>query len=175
MKICILLYDLIAQFDNTIKTVNSSELFQLKQDGTTTTISGMTVYDNATRIATFIPNSALQSNTVYKCSVKAAGIKGQHGAVIGDLDWKFKTKQNSTNVRINFKQFGTSNKFIFTLNKQTGCYEAFRVYIADKLKCTAKSIVSIAVENTEVMVENDDELLQLKEDETVEIIIDSTI
>jgi len=162
---------LAAQFDTTIKTVNTSNLFQLKQDGTLVTINGMAVYDNATKIATFIPNSALQVNTVYKCSIKAAGITGQHGEVYGDVEWKFKTKQNSTDIRINFKQMSVSKKYMYTLKKQSGTFEAFKVYVADKLKCPVTSIIAIQVENTEVMIEDDNDIFQLKENETVEVLI----
>jgi len=41
----------------------------------------------------------------------------------------------------------------------------------NKLKCDSNAIIALQVENTEIVIEDDSDLFQLKDDETVEALL----
>jgi len=157
--------------DGSIKTVKSNNIIVLKADDSTEKINGACAYDAGSRIATFAPSSILKPNTTYKCKVLAGSITGQSGEVFGDVEWKFETKRTTTDVRIYFKKSGATNKYMFTVNKQPGNFNTFKEYMISKLKCDSNAIVAIQVENTEIVIEDDSDIFQLKDGEVVEAIL----
>jgi len=62
-------------------------------------------------------------------------------------------------------------KFMYTVNKQRGCFAELKLYVANKLQYDINNIFGIRLENTEVVIEDDNDVFQLREDETVEIIL----
>jgi len=60
---------------------------------------------------------------------------------------------------------------MFTANKQRGCFAELKLYIANKLKYDINNIIGMQLENTEVVIEDDNDIFQLREDETVEVIL----
>jgi len=161
----------VVHFDGSIKTVKSDNLIELKADGSTEKINGYCVYDAGTRIVTFVPTSILEPNTTYKCKVLAHRITGQSGEVFGNVEWKFETVRNTNNVKIYFKKFGDPNKYMYTVNKQPGNFNSFKEYMINKLKCDSNAIIAIQVENTEIVIEDDSDLFQLKDVEIVEALL----
>jgi len=58
---------------------------------------------------------------------------------------------------------------MFTVNKQPGNFYIFKEHIAKKLKCNSNAIISIKkMENTDIVIEDDGDIIQLKDGETVE-------
>jgi len=154
-------------FDGHIKTVKCNNLIELRADDSKEKINGACVYDAGAHIVTFVPTSILKPNTTYKCTVLAENITGEIN-IICDIEWKFETIQNIINARIYFKKSGVSDKYMFTVNKQPGNFNIFKEHIAKKLKCNSNAIISIKMENTDIVIEDDGDIIQLKDGETVE-------
>jgi len=91
------------------------------------------VYDKSSRIVTFSPKSLLKPNTVYKVTLLADGTKIQHVQLYNNVIWSFTTIDKTQNIRITFMKYKATSKYFFSFEKQTGCFEEFKVYAIKKI------------------------------------------
>jgi len=153
-------------FDNNVKSLDASKLF-LVQNGEDA-VPGLCVYDEATRTATFAANGVFPAGRQLKVTVQAKALQNQTQQMWTDYKWKFST-QILNALPIFIKKKGETSKKKICLSRQAGLYNELLVKLIAKLNCLPDSIAAISFDGTDVVIEEDSDVFQLKEGETIEV------
>jgi len=154
--------------DDSIQSISENKIFSVF-DNRNNNVPGKAVYDKSSRIVTFSPKSLLKPNTVYKVTLLADGTEIRYGQLYGNIIWSFATIDKTQNIRITFMKHSATSKYLFSFEKQAGCFGEFKAYAIKKLGCSKHEAVAIQVKNSGAIIEDDFDMLQLRESDTLEI------
>jgi len=157
------------KFDENVKSVDSSKLFTIRYENESLPVTGVAVYDAITHTATFAADTLFSVGTKVEVSINSKAFMNQSMRMWMDYDWSFTTEILKP-ITIFIKNKGDTKKLPITLQRQEGLLEELKIISAKQLECNSEKI-SFKFEGTDVSIEDDGDVLQIEEGETVEIII----
>jgi len=153
------------QFDSNVHSVDTDALFKVK-DQHGHKLSGTTIYDSASRTATFAPAGVLPPNSTISCCLNASALENQTQMMWMDHDWSFKT-QTLNAVNIYIKKKGDKFKRKLNLSRKAGLFSELMAKGSQKLKVQPEQISSISFDGTDVLIEDDGDVVQLSNNEVL--------
>jgi len=156
------------KFDTKVATVDTSKLFSVTNSKTNAKITGVTVYDAATHTATFAATGVFPSGTTVSVNVKAGALSNQTQEMWMDHTFQFTTGTLQP-ITIFVKKSTSDARKKITLSRQGGLYTELLAKIAERLKMKPEEIGALNFEGTDVTIEDDGDVLQIGEGETVEV------
>lgn len=158
---------------NDVAGVDTGKLFKVGIENTTDEIQGTTIYDPSSRVATFVPTCLLPQGKKITATVNCKALCNQTDRMITSYHWFFSTKV-LTPVSI-FIKSKTHGVIKITLDRSVALYTELLSKVTTKMNNDFESVASIFFEGSEVKIEDDSDVLQIKEGETLEVVFDSIL
>ncbi len=156
-------------FDDNVASVNPATLFKVIILNSGIEIKGTTIFDQHTRTATFVPRSVLPQDEEIFITAFSNSLENQTQTMLYDYTWSFLTRK--LDPIFVFIKTSDSTKYKITLDRKSGAlYSELICRIAAKMKDTTENISSIFFEGSDVVIEDDSDVLQIKNGEVLEVV-----
>jgi len=157
------------KFDNNVKDVDVNKIITVQSvQGTNIPVS--TIYDTNTRITTAVLGVTLSPETTYRVLVHSNAVTNPAQNIFVDSKWKFTTKA-AERRRLCIVSQNSDKKHLITVTLKDGVFNELLALIIAKLHCTKEDIKELSLKDLGVSIENDNDVLQLKEGELLEVIL----
>jgi len=168
--VCEITDPITIQFDAEIKVAHNDCLKVINKDTGEIVLGEIAIKNNSNSpTVTFTPKTHFAPVTRYSVIVNSNCFHSDMG-IHTNYELTFTTKGKRTNITISFAKFNHSAIHKITLINNDTLFADFVTKVSAVLEVDIKSIVAIQLKGTEVIIENNSDLLELKELDIIDII-----
>lgn len=150
------------RFDESVDSIDTPNLFKVFYKNTKEEITGISLYHCPTRTASFLPHTILPQSTEILVQINAHACEKNV-----DHEWTFSTEKLKP-CTLFIMEDCFPDKVKITLDRSGwALYNELVAKIMSKHDCSFKELRSIKVKDSDVKIEDDNDVLQLRDNETL--------